>query len=119
MSEVELANELTFLDKIEDMMKGRRAAVEAEAEARVKNGQHLPGFHMEERRGHAKFTVSRETVKVLTGIDPVNEKLMTPGEAVEAGADPAVIGRLSARPTLKPKLKPVPEGFYTTLFPKL
>jgi hypothetical protein len=119
MTTGELAKELTFLDMVEDVLAGRKSAIEAEAEGRIKRGEDIPGWHMEERRGNSKFRFPRETIRALTGIDPVVERPMTPAELTERKVNKAVVASLCSRPALKPTLKPIPKGYFVNLFPKL
>ncbi len=116
MTDKEMAQELKFLLVMEDMITGRRRALTTEAEERVKRGGHIPGWHMEERRGNRRFKYPPAVVKALTGIDPVTEKPMTPAELEKAGVSPKIVATLSEMPRIESKLKPIPEGFYSNLF---
>jgi hypothetical protein len=71
---------------------------------------------MEERRGTRRFKVGPEIVKVLTGVDPETKKMVTPAELERMGASPQVVKLITETPTLKPALKKVPPGYYTSLF---
>ena len=98
------------------MLEGRETAVYAEAEARVSKGAHIPGWHMEERRGARRFKVGAEVIKALTGIDATDVKLVTPAELERRGAPPGIVAKLSEIPRIKPALKPIPPGFYANMF---
>ena len=119
MTGPEVARELDFLDRIEKMIEGRRAAIEAEAEARLKQNDHIPGWHMEPRMGNRRFTMSPAQIRMIAGFDVSKPGIMTPDEAERAGMNPDFIKMLTERPTLKPKLKRVPDGFYRKLFPQV
>ena len=119
MTGEELAQELDFLDRIARMIEGRQAAIEAEAEARIKHKDHIPGWHMEPRSGNRKFKLTPAQIKMITGFDVSKTGTMTPDEAERAGMNPDFIAMLTERPTLKPKLKRVPEGYYRKLFPQV
>lgn len=116
MTAEEMAEELTFLEIASDMLKGRKSAVEAEATARMKRAETIPGWHMEQRAGHRRFRVSAATVKALTGIDPEVPKMVTPAELERMGANETVVARLSETPRTAPRLKKVPPGYYANLF---
>lgn len=116
MSQDELAQELAFLELAEDMLKARRTAVNAEAEARLKRGQHIPGWHLGERRGQRRFKVDAASVKALTGIDPMTEKMVTPAELERKGASPTMLKAITEVPIIAPKLERIPPGFYNNLF---
>lgn len=116
MSQQELAEELVFLEMAEDMLKARRTAVNAEAEARLKRAQHIPGWHLGERRGNRRFTVSADIVRALTGIDPTTAKMVTPAELERMGASPVMLKAITEVPIIAAKLERIPPGFYTNLF---
>ena len=116
MTDDEIATELTFLEKVESIFEGRKTALTAEAEGRLQRGRGIPGWHLEERRGNARFKVSEMIIRSLTGIDPTERKLISPAELIRKGADEAIVRKLVDRPVLKPTLKPIPPGFYTNLF---
>ena len=116
MSSEELARELGFLELAEDMLKARRTAVNAEAEARLKRAQHIPGWHLGERRGNRRFTVSAEVVRALTGVDVEVKKMVTPAEAERMGASPVMLKAITEVPIIAPKLERIPPGFYNNLF---
>ena len=116
MSQVELAEELGFLELAEDMLKARRTAVNAEAEARLKRAQHIPGWHLGERRGQRRFTVGADVVRALTGLDPETKKMVTPAELERMGASPVMLKAITEVPIIAPKLERIPPGFYNNLF---
>lgn len=118
MSAQELSTELEFLNKIEAIIKGRKEAVEAEAEARIRSGEHVPGHHLQPRKGNRQWTMDASKIKMITGIDISKESTVTPDEAERRGMRPEVIAMLTSRPDLKPKLKKIPKGYYRNLFPK-
>ena len=113
MTASELAEELTFLTQAEKIIKAAKSAIDAEAMARVKAGERLPGYGVNERRGHRKFTVTDRTIQAITGIDPYTRKLMTPpelkAEATSKGVKTSVIDRqlktLTERPVIGHKLE--------------
>ena len=116
MTVAEMSQELAFLDMIEKMISGRKKAVEAEAEARIHNAEHIPGWHLEERRGNRRLKFDRMTVKLITGIDPVITKMATPAELERMNADPAKVALVSEMPRIAPKLKRVGRDYYRNLF---
>ena len=116
MTPQEMAEELTFLDLAEALIKGRRDSVTAEADARMNRGESIPGWHREQGYGQRRWNVSAETVRMLTGVDPTMGKMVTPAELERMGANPDVVKSLVVTPRLKAKLKPVPDGYYAALF---
>lgn len=116
MTATEMAAELTFLDMAEAMFKGRKDAVQAEAEARLRNGKPIPGWHIEQGYGQRRWTVSANIVTMLTGVDPTAGKMVTPAELERNGADPDVVSALTETPRTKAKLKPMPDGYLASKF---
>ncbi len=116
MTAEELAEELAFLDLAEAMFKGRRDAVQAEAEARVMRGENIPGWHMEQGYGQRKWKVGADTIRMLTGIDPTTGKMVTPAELERLGADTSIVSGLTETPRTKAKLKPIPHNFIAGKF---
>lgn len=116
MSGEELSRELAFLELAQDMLDARTTAVHAEAEARMKRAQHIPGWHMEERRGNRRWKVPAPVVKALTGIDPEVKKMVTPSELERLGASPVAVRAITELPIIKPALKRIPPGYYKGLF---
>lgn len=116
MTPTEIAEELAFLSMAEELMKGRRDAIIAEAEARMNRGENIPGWHWESGYGHRKWVVGADVIRMLTGIDPTNGKMVTPAELERMGADPDLVGKLSKAPRLKSKLKPIPQGYLASKF---
>lgn len=117
MTGPELARELDFLEFAERVLKGRKSAVHAESEARIKRGQHIPGWMRESGYGNRRWKVDAETVRAMTGIDPVdNTKMVTPRELERRKADPEIIAALTETPRTKATLKRIPDGFYAAAF---
>lgn len=116
MTAEEMAKELMFLASFEKMLAGRKKAVEAEAEARIKRAEHIPGWHLEERRGNRRFKVPASVVKALTGIEPTVPKMVTPAELTRMGAPATIVAALSETPRIAPGLKPVGADYYVNLF---
>ena len=116
MTPTEMALELEFLDLAETLLKSRRDAMNAEADARIDRGETIPGWHRASGRGQRKFTVPKEMVQLMTGIDPTGSNMVTPAELERLGADPAVVKSITTTPKTKAKLQPVAEGYYAALF---
>jgi hypothetical protein len=116
MNAQELVEELEFLRVASDMLKGRSSAVHAEAEARIQKGEHLPGWHMEQRAGQRRFKFPADVVRAMTNVNPVVHKMVTPAELERLGADEKVVAALSETPRTKPALKKIAPGYFTNLF---
>lgn len=117
MTPAEMAEELTFLDMAEAMFKGRRDAVEAEANARISRGENIPGWMRESGHGHRRWTASAATVEAMTGVDPRDtSKMLTPAELERRGADPEIVKVLTETPRTKAKLKPMTADYVAARF---
>lgn len=112
MTGEELAKELDFFDLMETLLKSRSVAVKAEATARAKSGEFLPGYSLETGYGNRKLNISAEEFKFITGIDPYEKKTATPAELVRRGASEKLVDGLSSRPTIPPKLKKISDGHF-------
>ncbi len=105
MTATEMATELEFLDLAERLVKGRRDAVHAEAEARIQRGELIPGWSLESGKGRRKWTAEKTMVHLLTGIDPIADAMVTPAELERRGADKAMVAKLTTTPSTRAKLK--------------
>lgn len=112
MTAAELTRELDFLDKAEKVLSARKNAVVAEAEQRLKLGEHLPGWFMKPRKGNRSFVLDGAAVMLLTGVDPFDKKTVTPAELERRGADPATVNMLSRAPDIAPKLDRIPDNYF-------
>ena len=112
----DVANELTFLTRLSDILEARHTAVKADAEERIKGGQHVPGWHMSDRFGKRAFTLDRASIEAMTGIDPVEEKLVTPAALERMGANKEVVKAITTTPRIGRKLEPVSENTIAKLF---
>lgn len=110
MTAAELSDELTFLAKAKKIVTAAEKAVAAEATARNSTGEYIPGYYMKERFGHRKFTVGRDAIQAITGIDPVKDEMMSPAELKAAGAKDRHLSIISRRPSIGHKLAPVDEN---------
>jgi hypothetical protein len=105
MSAEELANEANFLKLMDTMLKGRKAAIEAELEARLSQDEYVRGWGLEDRTGNRKFTVDPVTVHLLTGVNPFKQEVMSPAELEKAGANKNVVKTITRVPKIGTKLK--------------
>tara|TARA_Y100000310_G_scaffold211266_1_gene212030 strand:+ start:10768 stop:11877 length:1110 start_codon:yes stop_codon:yes gene_type:complete len=113
----QVAAELDFIDELEKMVKARRSAVHAEATARMKRSEHIPGYGFEEKFGNKKFTADGLAILARTGVDPYEaRKLCTPAELIRRGADPEIVEGMTTRPRIPPKLVKFDPDHFKRLF---
>jgi len=103
MTPLEISRELDFLEEAEATLKARRKAVTAEAEQRARS-ERIPNYGLEMGTGQKRFKADRVTVRMMTGIDPVEEKMCTPAELIRRGASKDVVAALSIVPNTGMKL---------------
>ena len=109
----QLAQELDFINEMSTMVKARLTSLHAEATARMKRAEHIPGYGFEEKFGNSKFNTDGLGVLAKTGIDPFEpRKVCTPAELIRRGADKDVVASMTTRPRIPPKLiKYAPDHF--------
>jgi len=100
----ELSAELVFLELLDDMLKGRKTAIHAVANARMDTGENVPGWTRESKLGNRRWKVSPETVESVTGFDATAGKMVTPAELERRGADYKSLKYLTEQPKTKAKL---------------
>lgn len=103
MTPEELSKELIFFEDAEAIFKARTKAIKAEAEARVRQTA-IPGWRMANQIGHRKFTVEGPMIQLLTGINPYEQKLVTPTELERRGASRVVLDKITMKPNIGHKL---------------
>ena len=81
----QLSDEKAMLERMSDMLTARGAAVDAEIEQRINQGQFIPGWARMPRYGKRKFRLDGDSIEALTGIDPWNRSLCTPAELERRG----------------------------------
>lgn len=104
MTGQELSNQLEFLAMAEDVLKGMKTAIEAEANARMDAGKHVPGWTRERGKGRRRFNIDATMVLLGTGIDPRADKMCTPAELERRGADPTIMRMITEIPDTKARL---------------
>ena len=100
----QIADELDMLERMSDLVKARKVAVETEAKERVNRGRMVPGWAMMPTKGKRKFKVDGDVIHGLTMIDPFDKVLCTPAELERRGAPKALVDALSYTPTVGYKL---------------
>lgn len=113
----ELANELDFINRAESLLKGRKDAITAEAEARMKRGENIPGYVRESGWGNRRWKVNAATVQAMTGLDPTDTaKMVTPAEMERRGVLPEIIAALTEKPRTKATIKRMSENWIAQQF---
>lgn len=113
-----LAGELDFLERLSNIVEARKNAIEAEAEAKIRDGKFIPGWHLKDRLGRRRIkgNVKPETIRALTGVDPNKSVARSPKELEQAGASVETIKLLSETPVIGWKLERLPHDFFAKQF---
>jgi len=101
-----LSNEIDVLRFAQTRIKNRLQAIEELAMHRIKSGQPIKNYIVEQGYGHPKWNdgVTPETLSAMTGKAMSKPKILTPGQAKKAGLSEAVIKTLSTKPKTSLKL---------------
>lgn len=109
-----ISNEmLTFsldnLNRAQDMIKERLSAFQELAKHRIKAGQVVDNYSVDNQYGNTKFIdgMNGPMLKALTGKDLTTEKLVTPAEAKRQGVSEVVLKAITTRPMIGVKLERV------------
>lgn len=116
MTNEELSAELKFLDLAEAMLSGRKTAARADARARIQSGQVISDYEMARSKGQRKWKYDAETIKALTGIDPMSDKMVTPAELERRKANKKIVAQLVDVPNTAPKLQRVSQQVLASKF---
>ena len=116
LSNEQLSQELDFLKEIEKMLKGRKDVIESTITAKINASEHVKNYGLETQQGKAKLNGDRLSILALTGVDPMTEKICTPAELIRRGANKEIVGKLSTRPTIKPKLTRFDDHHFNRMF---
>lgn len=116
LTNVEITEQLNFIDVLEDMVNGFKNGVKSEALARIEEGQSIPGWQMKHGVGNRRWKHDRATTRALTGIDAAADSMATPAAMERAGADPALIALVTEKPSTKAKLVKLPQNHFAKQF---
>ena len=113
LDERALAHELRVLRTAQDRLKARVIALEAQATYELRAGKALPGWTLQEGRGRREWAVPAEVAGPIVGafgVDPYKPReLITPTQAIRAGAPEDIVKSLSAHEPGKTSLVEVTE----------
>lgn len=100
----DLSARLRFLNDAEALLRACKTGVEAEIEGRLKSGEFVPGWLLEDKLGHAAWTVEPSAVAMLTGVETHKSVLKTPAQLIAEGANESTVKLLSKRPRVGTRL---------------
>lgn len=114
-----LGAELAFVDQAFDLVKAFRSGVKAEVEARMKRGEHIPGWWFDQPLRDREWTETPEEVEGRTGLDVYKQVLKSPAELEKDGADPDIVNQMTHRPHAAPRLAPANKKAFARMFSKV
>jgi hypothetical protein len=109
----EMAQALHFLRWADDTIGASVKAVEAEAEAMIRQGAYVPGWGLTQRHGQTRVTAPPAAIKALTGGAITGDKTVPMGvgdlrAAIKtAGLPETILSLLTTRPIIGAKLTPL------------
>lgn len=106
ITDQELGLQLDQANRAQEAIKIKMDSLKELAISRIKGGKILPGYVIESSYGDRKWkpVVSPEVVKNLTGIDIVEQVMLSPAKAEKAGVPKDFVAQLVDRYFLGPKL---------------
>lgn len=104
-----LAYEHEQFQHAEQIIKTKREATEELMTYRIKSGQVIEGYALEQRHGQRKWAagMTGALLSAATGVSLTKDGVVTPAEAERRGVDPAVVASLTTRPLIGAKLSKV------------
>ena len=96
----QLGDELEMLQRMSELLKARRDAVEEEAIHRITSGKFVPNWTIKARYGKKRFTVGVGLIEMLTGVSATEVKTVTPAELLRRNADPKVVASITDTPRI-------------------
>jgi hypothetical protein len=97
----------------------RLSGLRAEAEARIRAGEWLPGWYVGSKEGRREFAVVAAAADLMLGVPTTKTVRRTPAEVERDGADKAVVARITRRPDVGPALTRFTEAEARRLFNKM
>ena len=117
-----MAAELRALQDNAALLTARIAGLEAEAEARLRRGETVPGFGLEPTKGREAWKAPAAQVAALGdvfGVQVRKDALITPAQARAAGLPEDVVAKMAGSPSRGMKLARVSQSSLEKAFGKL
>lgn len=98
MNSEQLSQELILLEHAETVIVDRLKALKEFALHRSKNGEVIPFYAAETTMANRRFKFDAATLKMITGVDATEPKLITPAEYQRRGVSDDILKTLTERP---------------------
>lgn len=100
----DVSDKLDFLSLLEDVTKGFKSALHAEAEAMIESGKQVPNWVLRGSYGNRKFNHDANVITALTGVSAIDSRPCSPAELERRGVHKDIVNALSHKPKTKTKL---------------
>jgi len=109
VSDEELSYQLSLGHRVAELVKTRVSSMEALAINRIRGGQLIKGFGIEQRLANRswKSNITPDVVKMMTGVDLFKKEMLSPAQAEKVGIDEKFLEAVTERKFLGAKLKAV------------
>lgn len=103
---VELGIELSKLRRALERLQAMESGIAAELEAIIRNGNTVPGWHIEPNYGREKWVDENKVIDVadLMGVNVTKRQLITPNQAIKAGLPEELVRKFTIKPAGAGKL---------------
>lgn len=93
----ELSRQLDIIKKAEEVIKIKKDSLTELGTMRIKQGQIVPNYIQKQSYGNRSWKkgISPEAIKLMTGIDVIETKFMTPAKAEKSGVSRDLVSQLS------------------------
>ena len=107
ISDQELSTQLDHIKRAEEVIKIKKDSVTELGVMRIKQGKIIPGYVQTEKYSNRAWNagVSPESIKIMTGINPIENSFMTPAKAEKAGVSKALVKQLAKKKFIGMKLE--------------
>lgn len=107
VSDEELAFQLELINRMDEIIKIKKSSMELLAVTRIKEGKLIGNYTIENSLGDRKWkgNVTPDLIKMLSGIDVTQVKMLSPAQAEKLGLSKDLVTQMVDRPVLGPKLK--------------
>lgn len=99
ITDEELSRQLDIIKRAEDALKIKKDSLYDLGVERIKQGKIIPNYVIEKKYGYSEWKkgVSPEAIKVMTGIDITEKKVMSPNKAKKLGVNKELVKQLTKR----------------------
>lgn len=103
----EVSNQMDQVKRAEEVIKIKKDSLTELASMRIKQGQIIPGYVTVEKYSNRAWNkgIGPEAIKLMTGLDVIETKFMTPAKAEKLGVPKSLVTQLTKKRFLGVKLE--------------